>query len=109
MGVDCSGLTQLYGRLIGINLPRDAWQQESAVEPLNAEATCERGDLLFFAEPEGKISHVGIYIGEDKILHASGRVRIDLLTKKESFTDRPANLHITFTLQEKYQNTKAPG
>ncbi|MFN8281309.1 MAG: C40 family peptidase [Saprospiraceae bacterium] len=82
MGVDCSGLTQLYGRLIGINLPRDAWQQESAVEPLNAEATCERGDLLFFAEPEGKISHVGIYIGEDKILHASGRVRIDLLTKE---------------------------
>lgn len=82
MGIDCSGLTQLYGRLTGINLPRDAWQQVSAIDMLNADATPDRGDLLFFAQSEGKISHVGIYVGDSKILHASGRVRIDLLTKE---------------------------
>lgn len=81
LGVDCSGFVQINYRLIGINLPRDAWQQAqegSAVKKLKEART---GDLAFFDDKE-EIVHVGILLGNDKIIHASGRVRIDSIDKK---------------------------
>jgi cell wall-associated NlpC family hydrolase len=81
LGVDCSGFVQVIFKMMGIDLPRDAWQQAQyggTVKKLK-EAVC--GDLAFFDDKE-EIVHVGILLGPDRIIHASGRVRIDSIDKK---------------------------
>ena len=78
-GIDCSGLTQSVFRFFGINLPRDASQQvEHGLEIDFKEH--QSGDVAFFHNKNGKITHVGILNGEGKIIHASGCVRIDFIT-----------------------------
>lgn len=76
-GIDCSGLTQIVYKLNGINLPRDASQQVLIGEPLTFVEEALPGDLAFFDNEEGKITHVGIIWDRHKIIHASGKVRID--------------------------------
>ncbi|MFZ9755549.1 MAG: NlpC/P60 family protein [Bacteroidia bacterium] len=78
-GIDCSGLIQVLGSLIGESMPRDAWQQALMG---NAKLYRERqaGDLAYFHNQAGKITHVGLLIDPDRILHAYGRVRVDALT-----------------------------
>lgn len=65
-GVDCSGLVQLAYGVFGHALPRDADQQEAAW-PSVPRAELEAGDLVFFP------GHVGLYLGEGRLLHASAR------------------------------------
>ncbi len=76
-GIDCSGFTQVVYRICGIKLPRDAWQQAQTGETLDFRNQAQPGDLAFFDNEEGRITHVGIMMDEDNIIHASGRVRID--------------------------------
>ncbi len=76
-GIDCSGFTQMVYKLNGIKLPRDAYQQAEHGETLSFVEEAESGDLAFFDNDEGKIIHVGIVMGNNKIIHASGKVRID--------------------------------
>jgi len=76
-GIDCSGFTQLTYRLNGYALPRDAWQQAQLGQSLSFVEEALPGDLAFFDNAEGKITHVGIVIGDGQIIHASGSVRID--------------------------------
>jgi cell wall-associated NlpC family hydrolase len=76
-GIDCSGFTQIVFKLNGIKLPRDAYQQAELGEALNFVEEAQVGDLAFFDNEEGKITHVGIILGPDIIIHASGKVRID--------------------------------
>jgi cell wall-associated NlpC family hydrolase len=78
-GIDCSGFTQMVFRMNGIALPRDAWQQALKGLALEKEEPLQPGDLAFFCNQEGKVVHVGIVLPEGKIIHASGRVRIDRL------------------------------
>jgi hypothetical protein len=75
-GIDCSGLTQMVFRFLDINLPRDASQQ---AEYGNRIEFSERlpGDVFFFKNENDKIIHVGIIKDENKIIHASGQVKID--------------------------------
>lgn len=81
MGIDCSGLTQVCFKACGIWLPRDAWQQ--AEQGIAATlATAQTDDLCFFDNDTGRIVHVGIYLGDGQIIHASGYVRIDHLDEK---------------------------
>lgn len=77
LGIDCSGFTQIVYKLNGYNLPRDAAQQVEMGSPLNFVEEAEAGDLAFFDNEEGKIIHVGILIDNERIIHASGQVRID--------------------------------
>jgi gamma-D-glutamyl-L-lysine dipeptidyl-peptidase len=79
-GIDCSGLTQMVFRICGYNLQRDAWQQALQGKPLKDDGQPSPGDLAFFCNRENKIVHVGIVFPESRIIHASGRVRIDKLT-----------------------------
>lgn len=77
-GIDCSGFTQIVFRSQQMELPRDASQQVDLgleVTLLNAKA----GDIAFFNNQEGRVIHVGILLSKDKIIHASGRVKIDKL------------------------------
>ena len=78
-GIDCSGFTQLVFKVHGIQLPRDAYQQAEVGNVLDFVEESEPGDLAFFENEVGKISHVGIMLEDQKIIHAYGKVRIDLL------------------------------
>jgi hypothetical protein len=78
-GIDCSGFTQNVYKMAGIKLKRDAAQQATQGVNLSFLNEAKQGDLLFFDNAEGKIIHVGIYLGENKIIHASGKVRIDII------------------------------
>lgn len=78
-GIDCSGLTQQVFRFFDINLPRDASQQVEHGLTIPFEEI-ESGDVAFFHNKEGKIIHVGILNANGEIIHASGCVRIDLIT-----------------------------
>ncbi len=76
-GVDCSGFTQLCAKLAGYQLLRDASQQATQGQIVDFLQETQAGDLAFFDNEEGNITHVGIVLDEQKIIHASGKVRID--------------------------------
>ena len=78
-GIDGSGFTPWVFKVHGIQLPRDAYQQAEVGNVLDFVEESEPGDLAFFENQEGKISHVGIMLEDQKIIHAYGKVRIDLL------------------------------
>ena len=78
-GLDCSGFTQMCYKLNGYKLLRDASQQATQGEPLSFIEESEPGDLAFFDNEEGRITHVGIIMENNHIIHASGKVRIDRL------------------------------
>ncbi len=68
-GIDCSALVQLLYRLRGYLLPRDAYQQAEAALPTSLP---KPGDLVFFTSQRStRISHVGLYLGRGKLLHAT--------------------------------------
>ncbi|MEG4572811.1 C40 family peptidase [Microcoleus sp. N3A4] len=82
---DCSGLMQAAFVAAGIWLPRDAYQQEAFTKPISISAL-EPGDLVFFGTPE-KANHVGLYLGDRRYIHSSGKVQgrngigIDILSE----------------------------
>ena len=76
-GIDCSGFTQLSFKANGVKLLRDASQQAAQGESVGFIGEAKAADLAFFDNEEGDITHVGIIIGDGKIIHASGKVRID--------------------------------
>lgn len=78
-GIDCSGFVQVVYQIHGFDISRDAYQQAELGESIEFNDLIEPGDLAFFAKDEEKISHVGICLGDEKIIHASGKVRIDKL------------------------------
>ena len=75
-GIDCSGFSQLIFRLCGISLPRDARDQAKEGFSVDFERS-QKGDLAFFHNNKGVINHVGIILDNYKIIHSSGKVRID--------------------------------
>lgn len=89
-GFDCSGLTMTVYQLNGLDLPRHSRTQYDAGDTID-RSDLQKGDLVFFAtQGRGKISHVGIYIGDGRFIHAPSRgknIRIDSLND-EYFADR---------------------
>lgn len=81
-GIDCSGFTQTVFRLLGIAIHRDASQQATQGEVVDSFQEVKTGDLAFFDNDAGKITHVGILTGPSSIIHASGKVRIDKMDEK---------------------------
>ncbi|WP_066440730.1 C40 family peptidase [Chryseobacterium sp. CCH4-E10] len=90
--VDCSGFTQLVYKVHNIKLPRDTSQQVEVGVSLTFVEESQPGDLAFFENPEGKIIHVGIMLDNQKIIHASGKVRIDTLDSTGIF-NKEMNKH----------------
>ncbi len=84
-GIDCSGFVQIIYKLCGIYLPRDAYQQAEMGQTLSFIEEAEEGDLAFFDNEEGRITHVGIILSNNRIIHASGMVRIDKLDHQGIF------------------------
>lgn len=86
-GIDCSGFTQAVFRLQGVRLLRDASMQVEQGEKVNSLHDTQLGDLAFFENPEGKIVHVGIMLNNEKIIHASGKVKIDSIDEKGIYSE----------------------
>jgi len=82
-GFDCSGLVMAVYYLNGINLPRTSREQYGVGKPLPKNDLSE-GDLVFFdISGKNRVSHVGIYVGGGKFIHAPGRgktIRTDSLS-----------------------------
>lgn len=78
-GIDCSGFTQTVYKLCGYHLLRNAFEQATQGEVLSFIEESEPGDLAFFDDENGNITHVGIVMSDYNIIHAHGRVRIDKL------------------------------
>lgn len=71
-GVDCSGLVvQVFGKVMNLKLPRTSIQQQQYCRQINRTELVE-GDLVFFrTRGSADVGHVGIYIGNDRMVHAS--------------------------------------
>jgi cell wall-associated NlpC family hydrolase len=83
-GFDCSGLVQYAHARSGMRVPRTVERQQAAAQPVEPDAL-QPGDLLFFRLSGWKASHVGIYVGEGRFIHApasGGRVRYDHLQER---------------------------
>ncbi|AZD31129.1 C40 family peptidase [Pseudomonas chlororaphis] len=85
-GFDCSGfIGYLFREEAGMNLPRSTREMINVDAPLVARNKLQPGDLLFFATNgrRGRVSHAGIYLGDDQFIHSSSRrsggVRVDSL------------------------------
>ncbi len=79
-GIDCSGFTQQVFRYFNKKIPRDAYQQAEHGLEIDFDYKLI-GDLAFFSNTSGKITHVGIILNDSLIIHASGQVKIDRLKK----------------------------
>ncbi len=83
VGFDCSGLTMTVYRLNGLNLPRSSRAQYRVGSPIS-RSKLSQGDLVFFATASGRrVSHVGIYTGGGKFVHApkkGKKIRTESLT-----------------------------
>jgi cell wall-associated NlpC family hydrolase len=76
-GVDCSGFTQTVFKTLGISLMRDAYQQATQGTVVDFLQEAKLGDLAFFDNEAGRITHVGILLNDHEIIHSSGKVRVD--------------------------------
>ncbi|HHL51918.1 MAG TPA: hypothetical protein ENJ39_00950 [Flammeovirgaceae bacterium] len=79
-GIDCSGFTQIVFKICGYHLERDSPMQARQGTAVKTLRQAEPGDLCFFGS-KTKITHVGLLLEDNRIIHASGQVRIDDLTE----------------------------
>ena len=84
-GIDCSAFVQLCAKTVGIKLPRDASQQVECGEDVYFLTEAQAGDIAFFENEDHRIVHVGIILDGERIIHASGKVRIDSLDQTGIF------------------------
>lgn len=108
MGLDCSGMTQTVMSLFGINLPRNASQQAKCGEEVKSLSEAKAGDLVFFdhADPDcdgslphnctgdTRITHVGLLLDSERVIHCSGRVKIERIDERGiASTERQGYTH----------------
>lgn len=84
-GIDCSGFTQMVYAMNGIDIARNARDQAKMGEALSFIEEAAPGDLAFFDNEEGIITHVGIILKDNFIIHAHGKVRMDRLDQTGIF------------------------
>ena len=86
-GIDCSGFTQMVFKIGGYRLKRDTKQQVRQGSVVKEIFKVQPGDVAFFTNKKGDISHTGILLGKNKIIHASGQVRIDNFDERGIFNE----------------------
>lgn len=98
-GVDCSGFVQQVFKLFGVKLLRDAYLQAKQGSAIGSLEEAKPGDLAFFCNEGGRVTHVGIVLNENKIIHASGQVRIDVLDKEGIVTSAGERTHVLHSIR----------
>jgi hypothetical protein len=86
-GIDCSGFTQVVFKLKGAQLKRDASLQAQQGALINSLSDALIGDLAFFKNADGKVTHVGMLLNREHIIHASGKVKIDTIDEKGIYSE----------------------
>ncbi len=81
-GLDDSGFVQMVFKITGYSLQRDVRQQSVQGKKVKTFAEALPGDLLFFSEKAATVSHVGILLDDEKVIHAFGKVRVDKITEE---------------------------
>ena len=81
-GIDASGMIQMIFKIAGYTLPRDIAHLILQGKGITSLGEALPGDLAFFQNKKGEVNHVGIVLDEEKIIHASGRVRVDHLDEE---------------------------
>lgn len=71
-GMDCSAFVRAVYNLCGVNIPRTSGEQYKVGRGISREEL-EDGDLVFFSSNGQRITHVGIYVGKDRFVHAPRR------------------------------------
>ena len=90
-GIDSAGFTQMVYKINGVQLLRTPEEQATQGEPLSFIEESEAGDLAFFDDKEGNITHVGIIMKDNYIIHVDGKVRIDRLDHTGIFNREKRN------------------
>lgn len=90
-GIDCSGFVQQVYKFFGVKLPRDAYLQAEHGAAVSTLEVAKFGDLVFFQNEKGRVMHVGIVIEHNAIVHASGRVRTDVLDNEGIINNETGN------------------
>ena len=99
LGMDCSGLTQTVMSLFGISLPRNASQQVNCGKEVKHLKDGKAGDLVFFdhadactdncetnnSKGDTRVTHVGILLDAERVIHCSGRVKIEHIDERGIF------------------------
>lgn len=98
-GIDCSGFTQQVYKFFGVALLRDAYLQQAQGDAVGNVAASVAGDLAFFQNETGRVTHVGIVLDQGEIIHASGRVRIDKLDEEGILTEGGERTHRMHSLR----------
>lgn len=86
MGMDCSGFTQTVHALFGHSLLRNASEQVRQGRAVRSLKNAQIGDLAFFDHEDGKISHVGLLLDNERIVHCSGRVKVEKVDEQGIFS-----------------------
>lgn len=86
MGMDCSGFTQIIHSLLGHSLLRNASEQVTQGVPVKSLKNAQVGDLAFFDHEDGRISHVGLLLDTERIIHCSGRVKVEKVDETGIFS-----------------------
>jgi hypothetical protein len=81
-GIDCSGFIQMVFKICGYRLHRDSHEQATQGKIVKTLGEAVPGDVAFFKNAENKIVHTGIILTDDRIIHASGRVRVDHINEE---------------------------
>jgi hypothetical protein len=81
-GIDTAGLVQMVFKIAGYALPHAINNQQTEGKTVKSLSEAQPGDLAFFSRKDDAVSHVGIILNDDKVIHAFGRVRADHLTEE---------------------------
>ena len=81
-GICTQGLTQMILKICGYKLPWGLTQQASSGKRVKDVSSASLGDVAFFKNKSGEIIHTGVVLAENKIIHAFGQVRMDLLNEE---------------------------
>lgn len=81
-GIDAAGLVQMVFKIAGYTLPHAISNQLTEGKTIKSLSDAMPGDLAFFSRKDGGISHVGIIMNDEKIIHSFGRVRVDHLMEE---------------------------
>ncbi len=81
MGMDCSGLTQVLMSLMGVQILRNASEQATQGKEVGSLKESQPCDLVFF-DKNGRVTHVGILLSQELVLHCSGRVKVEKIDEE---------------------------
>ena len=110
---DCSGFTQTAYMAAGMLLPRDTSMQIKCGEAVDGISDAKPGDLVFYGD-NGQVNHVAIYLGDKRIIHSSGHVRICRMNERASgneelYTDKPMSIRRVLGVSGTKADEAAPG